>query len=275
MTFLQAFILGIIQGITEFLPISSSAHLVLFPYVFNWKLEGETSFIFNVLIQVGTLVAVLIYFKKDILAICRAWLVSITKPDQANRDDFQFGLKIILATVPAALAGLTLKPLIQNVFESPFFAGLLLFVTAIMLFFAEKLKPGRIDIMALTWKMVLIIGIFQAFALLPGISRSGATIFAGLLVGLKSKEAGRFSFLMSIPVLMGAGILSLGDLLQVHGILTFLPLLMTGFISATLVGYFSIAILMKFLQKYSLWYFSAYCAILGSIIMGVAYGLFN
>lgn len=271
MTFLQAFILGVVQGFTEFLPISSSAHLVLIPFIFNWSAQDGTSFVFNVLIQLGTLVAVMIYFKDDVVSICKAWIESVFKPSESNRDDFRFGLKIILATLPAALVGLILKPYIESVFESPVMAGAFLFVTAILLFFAEKLKPGRLDIKALTWKAVIIIGLFQALALLPGISRSGATIFAGLLVGLKSKEAGRFSFLMSIPVMLGAGMLSIGDLLLIKDLAAFLPLLLIGFVTAMVVGYYSIAILMKFLQKYSLLYFSAYCVALGSIIILMTY----
>ena len=271
MTLIQAIILGIIQGITEFLPISSSAHLVLLPYIFKWSSHIETDFVFNVLIQLGTLLAVFIYFKDDILSITSTWLKALVTPSERSTDEFRFGWFIILATLPAAIVGLTLKPKVQSVFESPITAGILLFATAIMLYFAERLKPGRIEIKQLTWKLVLIIGLFQAFALFPGISRSGATIFAGLLVGLKSEEAGRFSFLMSIPVLLGAGILSISDLFAIQNVASFLPLLLAGFITSALVGYFSIAILMKFLQKYSLYFFSAYCAIVGGIIIFITY----
>ncbi|MBI9048211.1 MAG: undecaprenyl-diphosphatase UppP [Anaerolineaceae bacterium] len=271
MTIIQAIILGIVQGITEFLPISSSAHLVLFPYLFKWDVQSETDFLFNVLIQLGTLLAVFIFFKNDVISISKAWIQSVFKPAESNREDFRFGWYIILATLPAVVVGLTLKPHIQSIFESPLITGILLLITAVLLFFAEHLKPGKFLIMQLTWKLVLVIGLFQAFALFPGISRSGATIFAGLLVGLKSQEAGRFSFLLSIPVLLGAGILSFSDLFAVQNIMSFLPLLAAGFITSTIVGYFSIAILMKFLQKYSLLYFSAYCAIVGSIIIFIAY----
>ncbi len=271
MTFIQAIILGVIQGFTEFLPISSSAHLVLIPFIFHWDAQDGTGFVFNVLIQLGTLVAVMIYFKDDVISICKAWIESVVKPSEANREDFRFGLHIIIATLPAAVVGLFLKPRIESAFESPIMAGAFLIVTAILLFFAEKLKPGKLDIKALTWKAVVIIGLFQALALLPGISRSGATIFAGLLVGLKSKEAGRFSFLMSIPVMLGAGILSIGDLLQITDLAAFIPLLLIGFTTAMIIGYFSIAVLMRFLHKYSLLYFSAYCVVLGSIIILMAY----
>jgi undecaprenyl-diphosphatase len=271
MTFIQAIILGIIQGITEFLPISSSAHLVLLPYIFKWGSNIETDFVFNVLIQLGTLLAVFIYFKNDIFSIVSAWLKALVTPSERNTDDFRFGWFIILATIPAIIIGLLLKPRIQYVFESPVLAGFLLLATAIMLFFAERLKPGRMEIKQLTWKLVLLIGLFQAFALFPGISRSGATIFAGLLVGLKSEEAGRFSFLLSIPVLLGAGILSISDLFAIQNIASFLPLLLVGFITSALIGYFSIAILMKFLQKYSLYFFSAYCVIVGGIIIFITY----
>jgi undecaprenyl-diphosphatase len=271
MTFIQAIILGIIQGITEFLPISSSAHLVLLPYIFQWGSNIETDFVFNVLIQLGTLLAVFIYFKDDIFSIASTWLKALFTPAERATDEFRFGWYIILATLPAMVVGLTFKPRVQSVFESPLIAGSLLFATAIMLFFAERLKPGKLEIKQLTWKLVLLIGLFQAFALFPGISRSGATIFAGLLVGLKSEEAGRFSFLMSIPVLLGAGIMSISDLFAISNISSFLPLLLAGFLASAIVGYFSIAILMKFLQKYSLYFFSAYCVIIGGIIIFITY----
>jgi undecaprenyl-diphosphatase len=271
MTIIQAIILGIVQGVTEFLPISSSAHLVLLPYLFKWGANVETEFVFNVLIQLGTLLAVFVFFKKDIISISSAWIKALFTPAERGSDEFRFGWYIILATIPAVLVGLTLKPRIQYVFESPILSGILLLVTAVMLFIAERLKPGKLEIKQLTWKLVLLIGLFQAFALFPGISRSGATIFAGLLVGLKSEEAGRFSFLMSIPVLLGAGILSFTDLLAIRNISAFLPLLFIGFITSGIVGYFSIAVLMKFLQKYSLYFFSAYCAIVGGIIIFITY----
>lgn len=271
MSFLQSFVLGVIQGITEFLPISSSAHLVLLPYLLHWKFPKDITFPFDVLVQIGTLLAVIIYFKDDVLSIVKEWINAIYKPQARKSDEFRMGWYIILATIPASIVGLLIKPLIEDVFTSPLITAILLLGTAALLFVSERVKKGQKTIFGLTWQAVMFIGIMQALALFPGISRSGATIFGGLVIGLQRKEAGRFSFLMSIPVMLGAGLLSMKDLFQISGVMQFLPTLLVGFIAAGVVGYFSIAFLMRFLQKYSLYYFSAYCAILAVIIIIMSY----
>lgn len=266
MTFIQAIILGIIQGLTEFLPISSSGHLVLFPYLTNWKLDESQAFVFDVLVQLGTLVAVIFYFRKDILAIIKAFIAGIVKRQPFQEADSRAGWMILLATIPAGLVGVLLKDQVEEAFSNPLLVAGMLLVTAILMLLAEtfgKKTRGGED---LNYKDALIMGIFQAFAVLPGISRSGATISGGLFRQLDRKSAARFSFLMSIPIMVAAGLLAGIDLLQLSNLASFLPVMIIGFVVSGIVGYFAIAWLMKFLTKQPLYYFSIYCTALSLLV---------
>jgi undecaprenyl-diphosphatase len=271
MTIFQAVILGIIQGLTEFLPISSSAHLVVAPFLFGWTFPKDQVFVFDVLVQMGTLVAVIIYFWKDLVNIIVGFVKGIISKKPFQSPEARTGWFIILASIPGGLAGVMIKPLVEAAFSNPVAVGVLLFGTAILLLAAELIGKRECNFASITWLDALLIGIGQAVAILPGISRSGSTISVGLMRGLRRVDAARFSFLMSIPIMLAAGLYSMLDLKDVADLTSFLPVVLTGVVVAGVVGYFSIKWLLNFLNSRSLSIFAAYCAGLGVLVLIVAY----
>ena len=267
MSFLQSLILGIIQGLTEFLPVSSSAHLVLVPYILDWKIPESQVFPFDVLVQIGTLLAVIIYFRKDLWSIIRGFVVALIKRKPFETADARMGWYLILATIPAGLAGIFLKDKVEAAFNNPRITAIFLFVTAIFLLGSEFLGRKTRKLEDMGWRDALVTGVFQAFSIFPGISRSGSTITGGMLRNFERPAAARFAFLMSIPVMIAAGIFSIPDLLEVPNLGGFLPVLIVGFIAAAIVGYLAIHWLLHFLNKRSLIYFAAYCVLLGSLVL--------
>jgi len=271
MTVIQSIILGIIQGITEFLPISSSAHLVLVPYFLKWNIPVEQVFPFDVLVQLGTLLAVIVYFFKDLLQIIKAFIAGLKDKSARNSVNFRLGMFIILGTIPAGIIGFLLDDLVEAAFNSPQITAIFLLVTAAFLFIAELLGKRNRSLSHMRWQDALIIGFGQALAIFPGISRSGATISTGLLRNLDRKTAARFSFLLSIPIFIAAGLLSILDLFDMENLSEFLPVLLVGFITAAIFGYLSIHWLLKFLARRSLKPFSLYCLILGIFTLLYSY----
>lgn len=272
MSFLQSLILGIIQGLTEFLPVSSSAHLVLVPYILNWNIPESQVFPFDVLVQIGTLLAVIAYFRKDLFSIIRAFVQAILHRKPFETLEARMGWYLILATIPAGLAGVFLKDRVEAAFNNPRITAIFLFVTALFLLGSEFLSRRSRKLEQMNWLDALIAGAFQAFSIFPGISRSGASITGGMLRHLERPAAARFAFLMSIPVMLAAGIFSVSDLLEVPDLGAFLPVLIVGFVAASVVGYLSIHWLLSFLNKRSLVYFAAYCILLGSAVLIIANG---
>lgn len=271
MTILQAVILGIIQGITEFLPISSSAHLVITPYLLGWDLREEVIFPFDVLVQIGTLVAVIIYFRKDLWDIIRAVLQGLYHRKPLESPKSRLGWLLVLATIPAGVLGLLLNDLVESVFKDPPTTAIFLIVTAFLLIIAEIVGKRSRDIETVTWKDALWIGFAQVLALFPGISRSGSTMAGGMTRGLTRQAAARFSFLMSVPVMLAAGFFSLFDLFSIPDLGSFLPSMAAGFVSAAIVGYFSIRWLLAFIANHPLYIFSIYCFILAGFTLFTAY----
>jgi undecaprenyl-diphosphatase len=267
MSILQSIILGIIQGLTEFLPVSSSAHLVLTPYLLGWKIPAEEAFIFDVLVQVASLVAVIAYFWTDLRAIVRAWLKCIVQRKPFSDPQARLGWLLILATIPAGLAGLLVKNLIEKAFASPVATASFLFVTAGILTAAEYFSQQKREIEQLNWKDALWIGLAQAVAIFPGISRSGATISGGMACSLKRPASARFAFLMSIPIMLAAGLLASLDMVKVPGFMSMLPVFIPGLVASAIVSYFAIRWLLKYLTQRSLYIFALYCAILGSVVL--------
>jgi undecaprenyl-diphosphatase len=263
MTILQSIILGIVQGITEFLPISSSGHLVLVPYLFGWKITPEAAFVFDVLVQVATLVAVFAYFWDDLLKIIKAFFLGLYKQKPFANPDARLGWLIILATIPAGVAGLLLKDTLEQAINSPLATACFLFGTAGLLVAAERLGKREHKADELSWLDALIIGLFQIMALFPGISRSGSTITGGMLRRLDRPAAARFSFLISIPIMMAAGLLAVIDLFDIPNLGEILPTFVTGFIAAAVTGYLSIRWLLKYLSHRSLYGFAIYCTAFG------------
>lgn len=271
MTLFQSLLLGIVQGLTEFLPVSSSAHLVLVPFILNWTLDPTKVFIFDVLVQLGTLVSVIAYFWKDLLVIFKAVIAGIRSKKPFEDPNARLGWLTLLATVPAGLGGLLLKSKVEAAFSSPVLTAVLLFVTAVMLTLAEIFTRRERDLESLTPLDALVIGFFQLLAIFPGISRSGATISGGLTRKLKRESAARFSFLMSIPIMLAAGLLSALDLAKVPDVGSFLPVLSLGFFAALGVGYLSIRWLLGFLKSRSLFPFAIYCGVVSVLTIFIAY----
>ncbi len=259
MTIIQSILLGIIQGLTEFLPISSSAHLVLVPYWLNWQIPAEESFIFNVLVQLGTLAAVIIYFWKDLIAIISDTIKGLIAKKPFENPSARLGWWIILATIPAGIFGLLIKDQVEAAFNSPMLTAIFLLVTAVLLILAEWIGKREKTIPQMTWLDALIVGIFQAISIFPGVSRSGATITGGMLRKFTRPEAARFSFLLSIPIMIAAGGLATVDLLGLPSLRTFLPTVLVGLMVAGVVGYLSIRWLLQYLIRHSFLGFSFYC----------------
>ncbi len=265
MTLLQSIILGIIQGLTEFLPISSSAHLVIAPYIFGWQIPAQEGFIFDVLVQLGTLLAVIFYFRKDLYQIIVAVINGLIHRRPFSDSMSRLGWLLILATIPAVIAGVLFKDMVERAFGSPFAAGLFLLGTAALLVIAERVGKRNRSINTISWLDALIAGLFQAVSLLPGISRSGSTITGGMIRNLDRPSAARFSFLMSVPVMIGAGALALVDLIKSPSFTAQIPTLIVGFIAAAIVGYLSIRWLLSYLVKHPLYFFAIYCMALSII----------
>jgi len=212
MTIIQALILGIIQGITEFLPVSSSGHLVILPFLLGWDLPEEQIFTFDVLIQIGTLIAVIVFYWKDLTQIAHSMILGIKNKKPFKEIQARTGWLAILATIPAGLVGLLLKDRVKDAFTRPATVGILLINTAAILFISEKIGKKSRNITTLNWSDAVVMGFSQALSIFPGISRSGSTISGGLLKNLDRKTSGRFAFLMAIPIMAAAGLLSLVEL---------------------------------------------------------------
>lgn len=265
MTTIQAIILGILQGLTEFLPISSSGHLVILPFFLNWDLASKQSFIFNVLVQLGTLVSVIFYFRKDLLEIIKDFFKQLLAGKPFASHHARLGWLLILATIPAGLVGLLFDDIVEQAFSSPLFAGIALLITATIMIIAEIVSSKIGDMHDITVSTALVMGLMQALAIFPGISRSGSTIAGGLFQHIRRESAARFSFLMSIPIMLAAGGLSGYQMVtEVPNLGEFLPIMAVGFLTAMVVGYAAIRWLIKFLSDHSLVYFSIYCILLGS-----------
>jgi len=270
MTLFQSILLGIIQGLTEFLPVSSSGHLVIVPHLLGWNIPADEAFIYNVLVQVATLAAVIAYFWKDLVAIVKAVISGLLKGKPVADPQARLGWLIVAATIPAGLAGLLVKDLVEQAFSSLLATGGFLIITAALLTIAERLGKRQHDPDSLKLGDALWIGVAQAAAIFPGISRSGATITGGMLRGLQRPAAARFSFLMSIPIMLAAGLLAGLDLLDIPNFSRLLPVFIPGFITAGVVGYLSIRWLLGYLTHRSLTVFAVYCLVIGLISIGVS-----
>ena len=282
MTIPQALILGIVQGLTEFLPVSSSAHLVLVPWLLNWQIDPDARFVFDVLVQEGTLAAVVIYFWKDLWAIAREVVLGIIRRRPFGTPKARLGWLVVLATLPAVILGMAFKDFFESVFSNPVATAALLLLTAGLLVGGELLRRAQSvrrsssadspeSARTVGWLDALVIGLAQALSILPGVSRSGSTISAGLARGLERPAAARFSFLMSVPVLIGAGVVAARDLLHVPNPAAYVAPIGVAFVAAGVVGYLCIRWLLGYLARRSLYGFAIYCAVVSVICLGVAF----
>lgn len=266
---LQSLILGVVQGITEFLPISSTAHLILVPYLFGWALDPESVFVFDVLLQFGTVLSVVIYFWRDLVQIGRGVVLGLAQRRPFVTTEARLGWLILVATVPAGVLGLLLKDHVESLHRNPIAVAGILMGAAFLIFISERLGRRTRGMAALTWQDAIFIGCTQALALFPGVSRSAATICGGLVRGLDRATAARFSFLMSIPALSAASAIALKDLLEMPDFGRHLPSLLAGTFVALVVGLASIHWLLGWLARKPMNVFGWYRLVAGAVFLAV------
>jgi len=267
MTILHAFLLGVVQGLTEFIPVSSTAHLLIFSNLFGLP-ANEKIFAFSVIIQLGTVVAMLAFFWKDIWLITTAFFLGIKNKKPFEDSNARLGWLVIAASIPALIAGYLLKDAVEALFRQPMLeAAIRLLTAAVLLGLAEWLSKKNRDLNSMTWFDAFIIGLMEVIAVFPGASRSGSTIAGGMFRGFDRPSAARFSFLMSGPILLAAGMYQSLQVFKMTGLVDFLPLLAIGFITAAIVGWLSIKWLIDYLSKRSLYVFAAYCAVVGVVLL--------
>jgi undecaprenyl-diphosphatase len=267
MDLIQAIILGIVQGATEFIPVSSSGHLVLVPWLLGWE---SPSLVFDTVVHWGTLVAVLTYFWRDWLQLISAWLRGLFRWDWSD-PNARLMWMILIGTIPAVVIGFLLEDFFESLFGEPVWVSFFLLVTAALLASSEWLGKKVRHLDDLRWPDALIIGLGQAAAIAPGISRSGATISVGLYRGVKRAAAARYSFLLGTPIILGAGLLQLLDLFSAPDAAAQVPALVAGFLAAALIGYLCIWFLLRYLQRGNLYPFAFYCLWVGVACLIVAY----
>lgn len=268
MSLIQAVALGLIQGATEFLPISSSAHLVLIPWLLGWR---TPSLAFGVLVHWATTAAVVGYFWRDWVALAQGCYQALRSRSLAD-PQARRAVLLALGTVPAAVAGMLLKDFFESLFARPVATAGFLLVTAATLTLGEGLRRADRALDSLGWRDVLVIGLAQATAITPGISRSGATIVSGMARGLDRESAARFSFLLATPIVLGAGLVEVAQLAHAPDLLVQAPFLAAGFASALASGVLCIHWLLRHLRQRPLYLFALYCAVFAILCLVVAVG---
>ncbi len=259
MTLLQAIVYGIVQGLGEFLPISSSAHLILVPWFFGWTDPGLT---FDVALHVGTLVAVIAYFWKD-------WVRLIVKGFTAGySSEGRLFWYLVIATIPGGIAGFLLEKKAETVFRAPLLIATMLIVMGFLLYAADRRGSKKKSMKTVTFPVSLWIGICQVAAIIPGVSRSGITMTAGLSAGLTRESAARFSFLLSTPIILGAALVKLPHLLSNPSVITMD--FMVGVVVSCVTGFVSIGFLLRYIQTRNFMPFVIYRFLLGLLVIAVA-----
>jgi undecaprenyl-diphosphatase len=264
MTVFQAFVLGILQGLSEFLPVSSSAHLALFPWLMRWPDPGLA---FDVALHFGTLVAVLWYFRAEWFRLAIAAL-RMLRTRRVETDEERRVLFLILATIPGAIAGLALEHYAETVFRDPRLVATALMVMGAVLWGVDRKASQDRVLTSMRWTDALFIGIAQMFAIIPGVSRSGATMTAGRALRLSREGAAVFSFLMSMPIIAAASVLKLPGVIRTEGFST--PLIV-GVLASAISGWLAIAILLRFVVRHSFGVFAVYRILLGAAVLAIAF----
>ena len=258
----QALILGLIQGLSEFLPISSSAHLTLAPWAFGWKDPGLA---FDVALHMGTLVAVLWYFRAEWGRLILAGIGILRTRRVRTTDEWRVVL-LVIATIPAAIAGLLLEETAETTFRSPVLIASALMTMGVLLWLVDRFVVQRRKLAAMTWRDALLIGIAQSFALIPGVSRSGSTITGARLLGIERTDAAVFSFLLSMPVIAAAALLKVPDAVRASGVSA--PLVV-GVLASAVSSWLAIAVLLRYVTRHSYGVFAAYRIALGIAVLAL------
>lgn len=268
----QAVVLGTIQGLTEFLPISSSAHLRIFPEMFGW---GDPGAAFTAVVQIGTELAVLIYFRHDIWRIGSTWLKSLVKPEYRGHLDARMGWFIIIGSLPIVLLGVALKDVIEQDFRSLWIIGTTLIVLGVILGIADRISASNKKVDQMSLRDAVLMGLAQACALVPGVSRSGATISMGRFLGYEREAATRYAFLLAIPAVVGAGVFQLKEIPNGENTYGWAPTIVATVVSFV-VGYAAIAWLLRYVSTKSYTPFVLYRVGLGALtLVLVATGVLN
>lgn len=254
MELIKAVILGVIQGATEFLPVSSSGHLVLGSHLLDFSGQG---IVFDVMLHIGTLVSVILVFRKELFEMVRApfrWLGGWTSETQQMY--LMWDIYVVIATIPAVIAGLMLKEKIELMFTSEIIVCFMLIITGFMMIASRHLQDRGHRINGIR---AFLIGCGQALAIMPGISRSGTTIFVGMFLGINRETVAKFSFIMSIPAILGAAVLNVGEVLRNPPTENELLLLISGTVAAAVTGYLAIMLLLDIIKRNRLQWFGYYC----------------
>lgn len=269
MSILMSIFLGIVQGITEFLPVSSSGHLAIFQNFFSMENVESSHMFFDVLLHLGTLVSVCVVYRKEVGGMIVAVVHMFTRRNDTENDPFKspmgrMALMIIIATIPLVFI-IFVKDYIEQLMGSSLFIGVALLLTGSLLFVSDKLAVGKKTERNMRVGDAVLIGVTQAVATIPGLSRSGATITAGLATGLNRETAVNFSFMMSIPAVLGANIVSLVSAISTGIEWSYMPVYLLGFVIAAVVGYFAIRLVKMLVDKNKFGKFAYYCWAVGLI----------
>ena len=261
--FLQALVLGTLQGLTEFLPISSSAHLRIFPELFGW---GDPGAAFTAVVQIGTELAVLVFFRKDIWNIAKTWSLSLFKAEYRGHVDARMGWFVIIGSLPIVVLGVFLKDTIESHFRNLWLIAAMLIVMGLVLGLADKLGGNEKRIKQMNIRDAVLMGAAQAAALVPGVSRSGATLSMGRFLGYERAAVTRFAFLLAIPAVVGAGIFEMKEIPHGDNMYGWAPTLVATVV-AFFVGYAAIAWLLRYVSHHTLAPFVVYRVLLGSGVL--------
>lgn len=265
---IQALVMGIVQGLTEFLPVSSSGHLIVVPFLLGWDDAFLTSLPFSVMLHSGSLVALLVYFRSDWIRLIPASLAALRDRSFQGDDDRRLAGLLVIATIPAALAGFLLEDIIGTSFRQVGLVALMLVLGGVLLLVADRFGASSRGVPDVTPQIALIVGVAQALALVPGLSRSGVTISAGRLVGLDRESAARFAFLMATPITAGAGLYEVVRLVRQGGIgdASVAPLVV-GMVAAAISGMAAIHFMLGFLRRQSLDVFVLYRFVIAAVVL--------
>lgn len=258
---LKAVLLGMVQGLTEFLPVSSSGHLVIGAQILNFQ---EPGIVFEVFLHCGTLFAVILVFKQELRQMVRAFVAApaVRRADPELARFFRWDINVIVATLPAVVVGLLLKDSIERIFDSILIVYSMLALSGVLMLLTPLLRDRGAKV---TWPRALAIGTAQAMAIMPGLSRSGSTIFAGMLLGINRETAARFSFIMSIPAIIGAVVLEVGGSSAAPLPATEFAAIAAGTIASLVTGYGAIVLLLSIARRGKLYWFGYYCLVVSGI----------
>ncbi|MEP6692550.1 MAG: undecaprenyl-diphosphatase UppP [Gemmatimonadaceae bacterium] len=263
MTVVQALVLGVLQGLTEFLPVSSSAHLALAPWLFGWPEPGLS---FDVALHLGTLVAVLVYFRREWIALLGA-IVEMAKNRRVETREQRRVLYLVVATIPGGIGGLLLEKYAERTFRAPIVIAVAMIAMGLVLWIVDRLSRQERSLDNLGLRDAIVVGCAQVLALVPGVSRSGATITAGRALQLDRESAATFSFLMSMPIIAAAAVLKVPHAIRESGVS--LPLVI-GVLASAISGWLAISILLRFVSRHSYGVFALYRVLLGGAVIALA-----